>query len=418
MRILHIFDHSLPLQSGYVTRSLGILRSQRARGWQTIHVTSPRHAAWTQQSDTCEQMGELSFYRTPGPGISLPILRECAEMYTLRRRLLEIVRDERPDILHAHSPVLNVLPAIEIGRRFGLPVVYEIRAFWEDAAVENGRLRTTALRYSVARRLDTWAMRHVDAVLPICEPLRAELIERGIPADRVTVVPNAVNPYFLTAALSDGNDLRHALGITDLFIIGFIGSFYGYEGLDLLLEAVAQLRTQIPSLCVLLVGGGPDEPRIRSLVAENGLQPWVRLVGRVKLEEVKRYYQIVDLFVFPRRRMRLTELVTPLKPLEAMAQSKPVAASDVGGHRELIRHGETGYLFPPDDAAALGASLRAIVADAAGRARIAENGRKFVEKDRNWDAVVTRYSAIYDAVLSRGGGLISESQDRRVRRGC
>jgi PEP-CTERM/exosortase A-associated glycosyltransferase len=342
----------------------------------------------------------LTFHRTPGPGVNIPIVRELTEMRALRRRLARLVRDERPDILHAHSPVLNVLPALSVGRRFGLPVVYEVRAFWEDAAVENHNLGSTGLRYRTSRQLDTWAMCRADAVLPICEPLRLEILRRGVVEDRLTVVPNAVDARFLERPPTEGvDDLRRSLGLEGRFVIGFIGSFYAYEGLDLLIEALALSREAMPQLSLLLVGGGPEEMRIRDLIDERKLAHCVALPGRVKHEDVLQFYQLIDLFVFPRRQLRLTELVTPLKPLEAMAQEKPVAASDVGGHRELVRHGETGYLFSPDSPSALVDCLHSIIRDTAGRARIAERGRKFVESERSWNAVIRRYAAVYDPLL-------------------
>ncbi len=182
-------------------------------------------------------------------------------------------------------------------------------------------------------------------------------------------------------------------------MLGFIGSFYAYEGLDLLLNAVPVLSQRIPELAIILVGGGPEEERLRKIVQDSGIEQFVRFTGRVHHDEVARYYDAVDVMVFPRRRNRLTELVTPLKPLEAMAQVKPVVASDVGGHRELIRDSETGYLFAADDVTAFATKLEAVVADACDRRRVAANGRRFVEKERTWDAVVERYGAVYEQLL-------------------
>ena len=400
MRVLHVFDHSLPLQSGYVSRSLGILRSQNARGWRTIHLTSPRHGAWTVSSGSVETIDGLTFHRSPSPSIKAPLLREIAEMRMLRRRISEIAARERPDIIHAHSPVLNAVPAISVGRRFGIPVVYEIRAFWEDAAVDHGRSREGDLRYRAARWLDTRTMRRADAVVAICTPLRDEFLGRGIAPERVSVVPNAVDARFLDPPPARDEALKQSLGLAGQTVLGFIGSFYTYEGLDVLLEALPTLRREVGNLSLLLVGGGPDEQRLREIADARGLGDIVKFVGRVKLDDVARYYQMVDIFVYPRRRMRLTDLVTPLKPLEAMAQMRPLAASDVLGHRELIRASETGYLFAPDNPTALASCIRAIMADPEGRARVAANGRRFVETERSWDTVVARYATIYDDLLS------------------
>lgn len=394
MRILHVFDHSLPLQSGYVTRSLGIIRSQQAHGWQTIHVTGPRHPA---AEATSEVIDGLKFYRTPGVGVKVPGLREMLEMRTMSRRLTDIVRLEKPDVIHAHSPVLNVVPALSAARKFGLPVVYEVRAFWEDAAVDHGTTREGALRYRLSRMLDTWAMRHVDCVAPICEPMRQEIIARGIASDHVTVVPNCVDRSLLadgTQGLGE-DELRHKLGLKGQVVLGFIGSFYAYEGLDLLLDAARKLREMRLNFSILLVGGGPDEARLKKLVNEFRLTDVVQFAGRVGHNDVARYYKLIDLLVFPRKRMRLTELVTPLKPLEAMAQLKAVLASDVGGHKELIQDGKTGCLFPADNVEALAASLEQFILSPAKREHIAERGRRYVEAERTWDRLIDRYSSIY-----------------------
>jgi len=400
MRILHVFDHSLPLQSGYVTRSLGIINAQRSLGWQTIHMTTPRHVGAT---STVEVVDGLTFCRTTAPVVSAPVLRELAEMRATRRRMTEIVASEKPDVIHAHSPVLNATPALSVGRQFGLPVVYEVRALWEDAAVDHGTTREGSLRYRATRMVDTWAMRRVAYVIPICEPLRQDIVARGIPADRVAVVPNAVSRSLLSdvVAMPGANELRAKLGLGASFVLGFIGSFYAYEGLDLLLRAARRLRERNVDFALLLVGGGPEETNLRKMAADLELSNVVHFTGRVHHSEVPRYYDLVDLLVFPRKRMRLTDLVTPLKPLEAMAQSKPVLASDVGGHRELIRDGETGFLFPAGDVPALASRLEQIIRAPGDLAAITRAGRHFIETERTWEVVAGRYKDIYERIASR-----------------
>ena len=324
-------------------------------------------------------------------------MRELLEIRATRRRLSEIVQSEKPEIIHAHSPVLNVIPSLSVARRFGLPIVYEVRALWEDAAVDHGTAREGSVRYRMSRMLDTWAMRRVDFVAPICEPLRKDIIGRGIAGERVAVVPNAVDRSLLTSGAPQAAEasLRNRFGIKDQIVLGFIGSFYAYEGLDLLLEAARRLREGGVGFIVLLVGGGPEETRLKQLVEELNLGDYVRFVGRVHHSEVPNYYRLTDILVFPRKRMRLTELVTPLKPLEAMAQLKTVVASDVGGHRELVRDGETGLLFAADDVEALTSCLKQIIANPARRAELAEQGRRYVETERTWDRLTDRYAEIY-----------------------
>ena len=329
------------------------------------------------------------------------MIRELMEMRATKHKLDEIVRTHKPDLLHAHSPVLNSLPALWIARKYGLPVVYEVRALWEDAAVDLGHTSFHSLRYKASRALDTYTLSRVDRVIALCKPLREEIIARGISENRVSVVPNAVDSSFLQPAAPPDASLLQSLGIEGQTVLGFVGSFYAYEGLDLLLEAVLALSLRVPNFVILLVGGGPEEARLRSMVEKAEIGRFVRFTGRVHHEDVPRYYGIIDICVFPRRQIRLTDLVTPLKPLEAMARIKPIVASDVGGHRELITDGKTGYLFRAGDVTALVTLLDAVISNPADAARVAAQGRKHVEANHNWDGVVERYGAVYDDLLSQ-----------------
>ena len=255
MRILHVLDHSIPLQSGYAFRTLSLLKEQRAMGWETVHLTTPRHTA---ESPAQETVDGWDFFRTVTTGLpSLPVLRERAEMAATERRLDEIVADVRPDLLHAHSPVLCALPALKAGRRHGIPVVYEVRAFWEDAAASHGTAREGGLRYRLTRALETRALKRADAVTTICEGLRGDIAARGVPAGRITVIPNAVDPDAFPPDAPRDEALATELGLAGRTVLGFLGSFYAYEGLDLLIAAMPKLLETNPDIRLLLTGGGP-----------------------------------------------------------------------------------------------------------------------------------------------------------------
>jgi len=400
LRILHVLDHSIPLHSGYTFRTLAILREQRALGWETFHLTSPKHHVATSAE---EEVEGWRFFRTlmlPTASSRVPMLHELGMMRQLARRLGEISRLVQPDVIHAHSPVLNALPALWVGRRLGIPVVYEVRAFWEDAAVDHGTSTEGGLRYRLTRDLETVAMRRADQVTTICEGLRQEIIGRGVQARKVTVVPNAVDVGMFHFASKPDEALKRQLGLTGMTVLGFIGSCYVYEGRDVLCEALPSVLAARPDVRVLLVGGGPQENVLRALVGERTLQDKVVFTGRVPHEEVQRYYSIVDLLVYPRRSMRLTELVTPLKPLEAMAQGQLVVASDVGGHRELIRDAVTGFLFAPGSAEALAGKALDVLARRDTWASVRAQGRHFVETERSWPSSAARYKAVYDQALA------------------
>ena len=304
-------------------------------------------------------------------------------------------------MIHAHSPVLNALPGLWVGRRTRVPVVYEMRASWEDAAVDHGSTTQGSARYRASRALESFALRHADQVTTICEGLRRDIAARGIPSDRVTVIPNAVDVAKFRFGVAPDPDLRRALGLDGATVLGFAGSFYGYEGIHLLIEAARRMLPRHPNLRVLLVGGGPQEESLKAQAEAAGLGARVIFTGRVPHAEVQRYYELIDVLAYPRLSMRLTELVTPLKPLEAMAQGRMFVASDVGGHRELVRDRETGFLFRAGDAAALEAALEELLARRELWPQIRAQARRFVEVERTWAASVARYGDVYERALNR-----------------
>jgi len=222
-------------------------------------------------------------------------------------------------------------------------------------------------------------------------------VARGVALDRITVIPNAVDVNEFRPSAVD-RELHGALRLDGATVVGFAGSFYAYEGLDLLIEALARLASDRPELRVLLIGGGPQEANLKALVHARNVTDRVVFCGRVPHADMPRYYGLVDLLCYPRRRIRLTELVTPLKPLEAMAQQKTLIASDIGGHRELVRDGETGFLFPAVDAAALAEAIRSALARRDEWPRLQANGRRFVESERNWVRSVAGYASVYGSL--------------------
>jgi hypothetical protein len=393
-RILHVLDHSIPLHSGYTFRTLSILREQRKLGWETFHLTSPKQIDCNVAE---ESVDGWHFYRTPCPqGAGL-----LTQMRLTAKRLAEVVRATKPDVIHAHSPVLNALPSLWVGHRQRLPVVYEMRASWEDAAVDHGTTTENSLRYRVSRGLESFALARADQITTICEGLRGDIASRGIAQDRITVIPNAVDALVFQFGVAPDIKLRHALGLNDAVVLGFAGSFYGYEGLDLLLEAAKRMLPRHPDLRVLMVGGGPQDAALRAKAVKDGMQDHVIFTGRVPHDQVQRYYELIDVLAYPRLPSRLTELVTPLKPLEAMAQGRMFVASDVGGHRELVRHGETGFLFKAGDVTALETALEDVLSQRERWPQIRLQARRFVEVERTWTASVARYVQVYERALSR-----------------
>jgi len=398
MRILHVLDHGLPLHSGYAFRTRAIVKAQLAQGWEVACLTGPRQGPVERDA---ELVDGIAFHRTPPvPPLPSP-LREWREVRALRARLDRVVRQWRPDQLHAHSPMLTALAALPVARRHGLPLLYEIRAFWEDAAVGNGTARGGSARYRLIRLLETHAARRADAVAVICEGLRRDLIERGIAADKIIVAPNGVDMELFGRPARADADFARRLGLAGADTAGFIGSFYDYEGLDDLIAAMPRLVARRPSARLLLVGGGPMEAALRAQAAASPAAHRIGFVGRVPHDEVELYYALIDVLAYPRKAMRLTELVTPLKPLEAMAQRKLVAASDVGGHRELIADGVTGTLFAPGDPAAIADALAGLFEQSEHWEARRDAARRFVERERNWSSNISFYAPVYQRLTGK-----------------
>ena len=403
MKILHIFDHSIPLHSGYTFRSMSILKEQQKLGWETYHITSPKQGKCKNQQEIIDG---LLFYRSEGLKgwqKNIPFLNQWLVVHNLKKRLKEIIREIKPDILHAHSPALNGLATLSVGKLFNIPVVYEIRAFWEDAAVDHGTSKENGLRYKLTRALETYVIKNVDAVTTICEGLKNDIIKRNIPEEKITVIPNAVNIDAFNISNGKNSELEQKYNLSDNKVLGFIGSFYAYEGLINLLKAFLLMgnNSDYKNIKVLLVGGGFEEKKLKSYVKELGLEEQVIFTGRVPHHKVQKYYSLIDILIYPRLSMRLTELVTPLKPLEAMAQKQLFVASDVGGHKELIQDGVNGFLYKHDRIDELADLLSTMLSKLSDYEQIKNNGRNYVENERNWAVSVSNYQSIYMKLMDK-----------------
>lgn len=402
-RVLHVLDHSLPLHSGYTFRTRAILKAQEGHGLEVRGVTGQRHNLEAVLAGSPEEADGLIFHRTPGTPSGPPPLREMGEIEALAASIHAVAADWRPDIIHAHSPALCGAAAQRAARALGVPFVYEIRAFWEDAAVGNLTGTEGSLKYRLTRALETRVARAADALFTICHGLKNDLAARGIPAQRIHVMPNGVDLTLFGDPPPRDDALAGELGIAPGDpVIGYIGSFYAYEGVDDLIAAMPILRRSHPQARLLLVGAGPMADSWRAAAAALPEPEAVIFTGRVPHDAVERYYSLVDVLAYPRKAQRLTDLVTPLKPLEAMAQRRLVAASSVGGHRELIEDGVTGTLFAPDDPAACAAALARLLDAREGWEAMKTRAVAHVRNRHDWAANARDYLSVYHLLLARG----------------
>jgi PEP-CTERM/exosortase A-associated glycosyltransferase len=371
-------------------------------GFDPVVLTSPKHEEnLKNECPEMETINGVKYYRTGyiKPG-KLPVVSELDLMRRLYKRILAVAEKEKPDIIHAHSPVLNGIPAIRAARRLGIRAVYEIRAFWEDAAVDHGTYAENSWKYNLTKFIETQVCKRADHVCILCNGLRNDLIERGIPAEKITPVFNGINPEELQQVPPDEEYLK-AWNPDKKTVIGFVGSFYRYEGLDLLMHAFADIAARNKDILLLLVGGGEMKQELSSAAENLGLKDSVVMPGRIPHEQIAGVYSLIDILAYPRYSMRLTELVTPLKPLEAMAMGKAFVASDVGGHRELIRDGETGLLFRAGSTDALVACLEKLINDRKLRTDLQANAVKWVNNHHTWQKTTSVYSDVYKNEISK-----------------
>ena len=397
MRILHVLDHSLPLHSGYTFRTRAILKAQQAAGMDVRGVTGLRHSG---EGPMVETADGLIFHRSTGDADGPAGLREWREIGLFADSIDKVIADWRPDVIHAHSPAICGHAALKAARKHDIPLVYEIRAFWEDAAVGNGTGREGSVKYRLTRTLENRAVAGADAVFTICHGLRDDLIARGFNGGKIGISPNGVDMSLFGEPAPRDTALASELGIGDEPVIGFIGSFYDYEGLDDLIAAMPVLRKRQPGAKLLLVGGGPRDEALRAQASALPDPDAVIFTGRVPHSEVERYYSLIDILAYPRKASRLTDLVTPLKPLEAMAQQRLVAASDVGGHRELMEDGKTGILFPADDPEGCAEALADWLERRDQWDVLKSQALTHVEDSHDWAKNVYRYQLVYHKLLA------------------
>ncbi|MFZ0708082.1 MAG: glycosyltransferase [Candidatus Korobacteraceae bacterium] len=403
--VLHILDHSWPVLSGYSVRSRDLITSQSRLGQDLAVVTGPLHQV--EEPSACDtEVDGVAYFRTAVEGrvsrLALqrrwPVIRELQVVRLLRDRILQLIDEHNVRIIYAHSPALCGLAGLQAARKRKLPFVYEVRAFWEDGAVDQNRTTSSSLRYSLTRGLETYVVRNADAVCGIAEHIIRELRSRGVAPDRLFHTPNGVDCQRFVPMPRDCQ-LADELGLTDAPVLGFFGSLYRYEGITWLIQAVAELRRRGNRFNLLIIGRGEEQERVRAAVHEHALGDCVRLIDHVPHDQISRYYSVADVMVFPRLSVRLTELVTPLKPLEAMSLKKAVLASGVGGMRELIEDEHTGLLFPAEDIPSFCDQAERLLKSAGLRAQLGDNAREYVLREKDWNILARRYQDIYEHVL-------------------
>jgi len=399
-RILHLVTNSLPYaNAGYTTRTHQILTAQKSIGLDPHALTRLGFpvAQGALMAASLDVIDGIPYHR------SLPLRPLPMRATALLEREIDaasgITEQVRPGVLHAASNHWNGQVALALRDRHGIPVVYEVRGFLEESWLsrrEGGDADGSSTdRYRLERALETHVMMQADLVTTLGEVMKDEIIARGIDASQVLVAPNAVDRRFLEAH-DDAGPLRRSLGIADDDItVGVVSTLYRHEGIETLIEAVALLVSQGAPVRLLIVGDGPEREALEQRVQRAGIAEAAVMTGRVPFDQVHHYYRAIDVFCVPRIKARVSDLVTPLKPVEAMATGRAIVASDVGGLREVITDGVTGLLVPPDDPVALAEAVGRLLYDSDLRGGFGEAARAWVSEHRTWEQVAHRYRDAY-----------------------
>lgn len=401
--VLMMLSSSLPLSpSGYGVRSHAIAGHLLRHGVRLRVCTRPGYPlnSWSgpasvAPSDTVEN---VTYHRLPlypvGMGEFGEAYREQAS-----RIIAAVAADCRAAIIHAASDMENGLPAMLAAKRAGVKGIYEYRGMWHYSAAARDTWFPWTEPFQRRQKLELQTGALADACFAISEALKADLVANGLPEEKITVLPNAVDVDRFSPSLPD-EELLEKYRLHGRLVVGFIGSFTHYEGLDALMDAVLELNWRGHPVSLLMVGDGADNlKRLKELHRARGSHPAIIFTGRVPFEDVRRYYSLMDIMPFPRIGAKVCQCVPPLKPLEAMAMGKAVLASDVEALTEIVHDGETGLVFSADDTPDLVHKLETLATAPELRRRLAQAARDWVVAERDWRKVSQRILRVYESLL-------------------
>lgn len=403
--VLYLLHNSLPHHSaGYATRTHGLLSQLNRLDWDVDGVTRLGYPydmpGMEDLPDVPRQdrVGNVEYHRLlTGREIEKKNpLFPYTERYSAA--LQELAKAERPALIHAASNHWNGLTAVKTARSLGIPSIYEVRGLWEITRGSRNPEWAESNMFRYMAKMEADAAKGATKVFTITEALRAEMIDRGVDEDKITVVPNGVDTSRFTPIGRD-EQLASELGVTGKTVIGYVGSVLDYEGIELMLQAAQQLSRTREDFHVLIVGDGAELERFTLFVQEQDLSDVVTFTGRVPHEQVERYYSLVDITPFPRLPLPVCEMVSPLKPFEAMAMGKAVIASDVAALAEIVTPEVNGLLHEKGNVESLIEALTTLLDDKAHAQRLGAQARDWVVENRDWSQLAQVIARAYDELI-------------------
>lgn len=439
VKVLHVLANGPPDVNGYAVRTQGLLKAYSEQNdLQVVGLTSPWYPDREAMSIPFEIDG-ISYYRCLHParmdsvsGIGMkwsasrgrdriagragfaakPLWKRSLHfaMKPFRlgwtwveekilfkhfiKRIIEISQLEKVDIIHAHVPYRVGLPAYYASKKLGVPFVYEMRGMWEESAVASGRWKSGGIPHRRFRRLETKVLKRADAVICISETLAKEAKSRGISPNKITIVPNAVNINSGEVEIPElHREIKQKIGESK--VVGYIGSLRELEGVDSTAEAVSILKNQGLDVKLFVLSSKPGQLELIQLCEKLGLEESAIIEGPVPHEQVAPFYDLIDVFVVSRPNSRVSRLVTPLKPFEAMRSGLALVMADLPALAEIIEDGKTGRLYPVGDVQTLSEVIAELLKDDTKRNDLGNAAKEWVIKHRTWQSVIKKVPIIY-----------------------
>jgi PEP-CTERM/exosortase A-associated glycosyltransferase len=403
MKILHILHHLSP-EDGYAVRSNYIIENQSQHNKLCVLISPFDAESKKGRLVALDNVKYCHFQRNKV--MSIRYVGRRYRDYRFKKNIAKIVKQDDIDIIHAHSPAYCPQQAYKISKARNIPLIYEVRGVWEDTNAALGGLKENSEQYNAIKTAENDIMKKADCIITISEGLKNDIILRDVDKDKIYVVPNGVDTdKFVPIKRDERLVVKHDLA--ESAVVGYIGSIRRLEGIEYLIKAMSNVLKTNNNAKLLLIGGGESEyiEELKTLSKDLGIAKKILFIDGVSHNEILNYYSLVDIMVIPRIRKRVTELVTPIKPLEAMAMEKLVICSDVGGLMELITDNETGILFEAEDAFELSNKINHFIENEDKRNKIGKTARKYVVAERNWKNITRKYNDIYGQMYRSNSNL-------------
>ncbi|WP_245537512.1 glycosyltransferase family 4 protein [Salinicoccus carnicancri] len=395
-KVLFVLNKALPVTNGYTIRSNEIVKRVKAQGYEPVQTTrlgwSPKHEGYDIPENAIDGIKTYYIDKSDKYLTNKTPINDYFNVYA--EEILKIVKAERPQMIHAASNFQNALPALRVGEMLGLRTIYEVRGLWHHTQTSKNPLFYQSDRFNFQDAYEILCCNIADEVLCISESLKSYLVDKGVEAEKITVVPNGVDTNSMSPSEPD-SDIIEKYGLEDSVVLGFIGSITVYEGIDFILRAIKNINDSKKlrkRLKFLLVGEGQYLPQLQALVTELGIREDVIFTGKIPHEQVSKFYSVVDVTPFPRTNALVCQLVTPIKTYEAMAMGKKVIVSDVAALKEMVIDGENGTYFEAENPEAL---EKAII-EISQNEEIGKHAREWVEQNRDWEVLLQDIVDIYE----------------------